>query len=213
MGIFNGYDIGGCPCDHMAGFDLDELLRISPAFHELIQQFGCFVSAFFGGDRHAGKMNTGESADHFIVINPDDGHLVRHGQGRSLAGLGDLLAAFIDTGHEPDRLGQREQPIHHELLFLFPQHPADSSGGPVKINVEAGLQDSLLKSVAAPPGPEEISITAKCKMTETSFNQMTGRHPANGLVVAHDVREPWNGFCSIVGYNGGDAEPQNPGHV
>src|SRR5947209_5971141 len=78
------------------------------------------ITDAFGIDVDAGERRDRQIAQALVVVNADDGYVIRHGGADAPAGVDDLDALLVVARHQADGLGEPANPLPHEPLLFFP---------------------------------------------------------------------------------------------
>ena len=119
VAIVNREDIGG-----LAGGNAERRDEMRFAFeflarHHFVKEGGGFVTGAVGVGHDAGERRIGKFAEQIVIIDTDDGDFVGNSDTDAAAGVEDLLAAKIVTGHHADRFGKTADPVCERVRFFI----------------------------------------------------------------------------------------------
>ena len=98
---------------------------------------------------HARKRRVGEFAKEVVVIHADDGHFIRDSDAGAPAGVEHLLAPEVVAGHDPDRPGQRLNPLR-QIVHLFLVIQRESFCGSIKETLPLRGANTMLEMLTSP---------------------------------------------------------------
>jgi hypothetical protein len=128
----------------------------------------------------------------YIVIDPDNGHFVRHMQFCSPAGVQDFVPTVVMTGHDAYGLRQFLQPTNYLLLLLFPALRTTCFGLAYEhVTAAARLLHQLDKKIAAAILIWVFSSgrSAKCEMTQSTILEMLKGKLRDRVIIHSDERQ------------------------
>jgi hypothetical protein len=105
----------------------------------------------------ARQRRAGEVAEDLVVVDSDHRNIVGHQDIHAPAGVEHLLAPVVVASHDPDRLGQAQDPGGDLLLFVFPRIHRRFRSGLEDVARQTRFVNQLLEEVAAEVHPRITS--------------------------------------------------------
>jgi hypothetical protein len=200
--IGDGIDVAAVPHDHSSGRDRDRPPREPAPVHQPVQQAGSLVGHHLAVAVHAGQRYRRELASLLVVVNPDHGDLLRHGQTGGLTGAEQIHGAMIALRHDPDRQRQIRQLA---LEPVEPIQPAAVPGGAVPVEqmkVTAGPLDGSPKTFLAAAHRLVSAEAVEAQVRKPAFQQVLGSELPNPHIVQYHPRDPHMLGIGIQGHDG-----------
>ncbi len=93
--VIDGEDAGAVARNNVGGGDQDAPGACGFAEHHLVEELRTVITGFMEVEGDARKRGVGESTDEFIIVDTEDGNILRNAEAGGAAGFGDELAPVI----------------------------------------------------------------------------------------------------------------------
>jgi len=134
------------------------------------------------------RRRAAQVAQRLVVVHPDDRYLFRHPDSRTQAGLEQVVALVVVTGHDGDGLGDGLQPFAHPVPLVVPDRLDILQGIGIEGRAEAGRVHLPPEPFVPFVRPADVLEPEKAVVAEAPVNEKARRHPSGADVIARHVR-------------------------
>lgn len=147
----------------------------------------------------ARKLRLHVDADDLLIVDADDGDLLRHAEIGLTASVEDLAGAIVGNGEQANGLRQAHEPVFELALLIAPRQAFRAVGRRHEERgcVQAGIMNSRGEGVLADGRVGDAVEAVEGEGFEAAFEEMLGGESPHEAVVEADARH--GGFRQRAG--------------